>query len=215
MRAFHGVFPYLVSPIDRDGRVKEAVLARLVDDLIAAGVHGLTPLGSTGEFAYLDRDQRAAVVRTHRGSLARHHPPHRLRRLTEPRGAGGAGAHRRASPVAPSSAATAAAPRSTTAGRPGPFLWRVLAFLHGDDAVAPHSAHIISAHDPCSIEDLAVAETAIAEARAALRTARHSIVLVTARLAAVGARCWPRSQPRPASACCRSTRATSAASPRS
>ena len=64
MRAFHGVFPYLVSPIDRDGRVKEAVLARLVDDLIAAGVHGLTPLGSTGEFAYLDRDQRAAVVRT-------------------------------------------------------------------------------------------------------------------------------------------------------
>ena len=64
MRAFHGVFPYLVSPIDRDGRVKEVVLARLVDDLIAAGVHGLTPLGSTGEFAYLDRDQRAAVVRT-------------------------------------------------------------------------------------------------------------------------------------------------------
>ena len=64
MRAFQGVFPYLVSPIDRDGCVKEAVLARLVDDLIAAGVHGLTPLGSTGEFAYLDRDQRAAVVRT-------------------------------------------------------------------------------------------------------------------------------------------------------
>ena len=64
MHPFHGVFPYLVSPIDGDGRVKEAVLARLVDDLIKAGVHGLTPLGSTGEFAYLDRDQRAAVVRT-------------------------------------------------------------------------------------------------------------------------------------------------------
>ena len=59
---FKGVFPYLVSPIDERGRVKEAVLARLVDDLIGAGVHGLTPLGSTGEFAYLNRDQRRRMV---------------------------------------------------------------------------------------------------------------------------------------------------------
>src|SRR5215469_1787189 len=63
MLPFHGVFPYLVSPIDHDGRVKTDVLVRLVDDLIAAGVHGLTPLGSTGEFAYLDREQRTAVVK--------------------------------------------------------------------------------------------------------------------------------------------------------
>jgi len=62
MKTFHGVFPYLVSPLDERGRVNTAVLARLCNDLIAAGVHGLTPLGSTGEFAYLDRDQRAAVV---------------------------------------------------------------------------------------------------------------------------------------------------------
>jgi len=59
---FRGVFPYLVSPIDERGRVKDAVLARLVDDLIGAGVHGLTPLGSTGEFAYLNREQRHRVV---------------------------------------------------------------------------------------------------------------------------------------------------------
>src|SRR5580704_17931522 len=64
MPSFHGVFPYLVSPVDSTGRVKTDVLARLADDLIAAGVHGLTPLGSTGEFAYLDREQRAAVVKT-------------------------------------------------------------------------------------------------------------------------------------------------------
>jgi 4-hydroxy-tetrahydrodipicolinate synthase len=42
--------------------VKTEVLARLASDLIDAGVHGLTPLGSTGEFAYLDREQRSAVV---------------------------------------------------------------------------------------------------------------------------------------------------------
>ncbi|HXX51281.1 MAG TPA: dihydrodipicolinate synthase family protein [Xanthobacteraceae bacterium] len=60
---FHGVFPYLVSPVDAAGRVKSAVLGRLVEELIAAGVHGLTPLGSTGEFAYLGNVQRADVVR--------------------------------------------------------------------------------------------------------------------------------------------------------
>ena len=59
---FHGVFPYLVSPIDSSGAVKSDVLARLCDDLIKAGVHGLTPLGSTGEFAYLNWAQRRRVV---------------------------------------------------------------------------------------------------------------------------------------------------------
>ena len=63
MADFHGVFPYLVSPIDASGRILTDVLARLADDLIAAGVHGLTPLGSTGEFAYLDRAQRSAIVK--------------------------------------------------------------------------------------------------------------------------------------------------------
>jgi 4-hydroxy-tetrahydrodipicolinate synthase len=61
---FHGVFPYLVSPVDADGRVRTEVLAKLCDDLVKAGVHGLTPLGSTGEFAYLNQAQRAAVVQT-------------------------------------------------------------------------------------------------------------------------------------------------------
>jgi 4-hydroxy-tetrahydrodipicolinate synthase len=62
MTDFHGVFPYLVSPIDAQGRIKTDVLGRLCADLIKAGVHGLTPLGSTGEFAYLTRAQREAVV---------------------------------------------------------------------------------------------------------------------------------------------------------
>ena len=62
MTDFHGVFPYLVSPIDAQGRILTDVLGRLASDLIKAGVHGLTPLGSTGEFAYLSREQRAAVV---------------------------------------------------------------------------------------------------------------------------------------------------------
>ena len=59
---FHGVFPYLVSPIDYSGEVKADVLQQLCDDLIKAGVHGLTPLGSTGEFAYLSWPQRRRIV---------------------------------------------------------------------------------------------------------------------------------------------------------
>ncbi len=64
MTDFHGVFPYLVSPVDASGQIRGEVLGRLCDDLIKSGVHGLTPLGSTDEFAYLNSAQRAAVVQT-------------------------------------------------------------------------------------------------------------------------------------------------------
>ncbi len=61
---FAGIFPYLVSPIDEaSGRVREGVLRDLVEHLIEQGVHGLSPLGSTGEFAYLSFEQRTEIVR--------------------------------------------------------------------------------------------------------------------------------------------------------
>jgi 4-hydroxy-tetrahydrodipicolinate synthase len=62
MADFHGVFPYLVSPLDGNGNIRTDVLGKLCDDLIKSGVHGLTPLGSTGEFAYLNQTQRTSVV---------------------------------------------------------------------------------------------------------------------------------------------------------
>ncbi|MAN76994.1 MAG: dihydrodipicolinate synthase family protein [Rhizobiales bacterium] len=64
MSALRGVFPYLVSPIASDGTVMGKVLSDLVDHLVDAGVHGLTSLGSTGEFAYLSNAQRYEVVET-------------------------------------------------------------------------------------------------------------------------------------------------------
>lgn len=57
-----GVWPYLVSPIGDDGAVLDDVLGRLVEHLIEAGVHGLAPLGSTGEFAYLSWPQKRRIV---------------------------------------------------------------------------------------------------------------------------------------------------------
>lgn len=63
MDELRGVFPYLPSPITSDGRVDGKGIRSLVDHLVAAKVHGLVPLGSTGEFAYLDDAQKADVIR--------------------------------------------------------------------------------------------------------------------------------------------------------
>ncbi len=59
---FAGIFPYLVTPLDNSGRLREEVLVELVDHLIRKGVHGLTPLGSTGEGAYLDWPTKRRIV---------------------------------------------------------------------------------------------------------------------------------------------------------
>jgi len=59
---FKGIFPYLVTPIDRYGNLKEDVLCDLVNHLITKGVHGLTPLGSTGEGAYFPWEVKKRVV---------------------------------------------------------------------------------------------------------------------------------------------------------
>lgn len=64
MQEFHGIIPYLVSPVDSaTGQVREVALRRLVEELIHQGVHGLSPLGSTGEAVYLSFEQRLEIVR--------------------------------------------------------------------------------------------------------------------------------------------------------
>lgn len=65
-----GVIPYLPSPVDDTGGIDRAALRRLTLHLIDSGVHGLAPLGSTGEFAYLDLARREAVVETVVGATA-------------------------------------------------------------------------------------------------------------------------------------------------
>jgi 4-hydroxy-tetrahydrodipicolinate synthase len=62
-KPFRGIFPYLVSPVDARGRVRADALGRLVSHLVDSGVHGLSPLGSTGEFPYLTSSQRVEIVR--------------------------------------------------------------------------------------------------------------------------------------------------------
>jgi 4-hydroxy-tetrahydrodipicolinate synthase len=62
---FSGTFTVLVTPFTGDGaEVDLAALARLVEFQIAGGIDGLMPLGSTGEFLSISRDERTAIVRT-------------------------------------------------------------------------------------------------------------------------------------------------------
>ncbi len=57
-----GVIPALATPLTRDGGVDEAGVGRLVDHVLAGGVTGLLPLGSTGECSSLDEGSRRAVL---------------------------------------------------------------------------------------------------------------------------------------------------------
>jgi len=61
-KEFSGIFPYLVTPLDESGNLKEDVLRDLVNHLISKGVHGLTPLGSTGEGAYFPWELKKRVI---------------------------------------------------------------------------------------------------------------------------------------------------------
>jgi len=58
---FRGVFPALITPF-RDGQVDEDAFVRLVRRQIAGGVHGLVPVGTTGESATLSHDEHRRVV---------------------------------------------------------------------------------------------------------------------------------------------------------
>lgn len=63
MKEFKGIFPYLISAVNEDGSVREEAMRQLVEYLIGCGVHGLVALGSTGEFFYLNFEQRKEIVR--------------------------------------------------------------------------------------------------------------------------------------------------------
>src|ERR671935_2997415 len=60
---FHGVLPALITPLTDDGRAIDAdALAAIVERLVGAGVGGLVPGGSTGEFTTLTNAERRRLV---------------------------------------------------------------------------------------------------------------------------------------------------------
>ena len=61
---FHGVFAALVTPMKVNEEIDYAKLGAFTDHLIRQGIHGLIPLGSTGEYYALSADERERVIRT-------------------------------------------------------------------------------------------------------------------------------------------------------
>jgi 4-hydroxy-tetrahydrodipicolinate synthase len=60
---FHGVLPALITPFTDDGDAIETdALTAIVDRLVAAGVGGLVPGGSTGEFTTMTNAERRELV---------------------------------------------------------------------------------------------------------------------------------------------------------
>ena len=75
MKAFRGTYTVLITPLTEDGkRVDVPALRKLVNWQIEQGIHGLIPLGSTGEFLSLTDEERHLVIETCVGTAAKRVP---------------------------------------------------------------------------------------------------------------------------------------------
>ncbi|HZK11290.1 MAG TPA: dihydrodipicolinate synthase family protein, partial [Atribacterota bacterium] len=59
-----GIIPPMVTPLDKEENVDKKAIGRVVNHLIKGGVHGLFPLGSTGEWYGLDFNQKREILET-------------------------------------------------------------------------------------------------------------------------------------------------------
>jgi len=64
MKTFRGTYTVMITPFDEAGELDLPALRRFVDWQIEQGIHGLIPLGSTGEFLSLSDAEQEAVAET-------------------------------------------------------------------------------------------------------------------------------------------------------
>ena len=62
MSKFEGVYPAMVTPLNKNLEIDENGLRYEVDFLIGSHVHGLVAMGSSGEFPYLTVDEKKRVI---------------------------------------------------------------------------------------------------------------------------------------------------------
>ena len=63
-RLFHGLCAFPMSPANAEGHVDASALGKIIDRLVGAEVDTIGLLGSTGIYAYLNRDERRRAIRT-------------------------------------------------------------------------------------------------------------------------------------------------------
>lgn len=72
---FYGIIAYPVTPFKHNGEVLDtALLAVLIEQLIASGAQAIAPLGSTGESAYLSESEWQTVAEVSLQQVARRVP---------------------------------------------------------------------------------------------------------------------------------------------
>lgn len=57
-----GIIPPIITPLTDDGQVNEKVLRQLINHFIDSGVHGLFPLGTTGEFYAFSNEEYRRIL---------------------------------------------------------------------------------------------------------------------------------------------------------
>ncbi|MGI4745482.1 MAG: dihydrodipicolinate synthase family protein [Janthinobacterium lividum] len=61
---FHGLCAFPMTPANAEGHVDTSTLGKIIDRLVEVEVDSIGLLGSTGIYAYLNRDERRGAVRT-------------------------------------------------------------------------------------------------------------------------------------------------------
>lgn len=64
MNLIKGIIPALVSPVDRQGKINKNSVRKLVNYTLKGGVHGLFPVGSTGEAYALSFEEKRDLIET-------------------------------------------------------------------------------------------------------------------------------------------------------
>ena len=57
-----GIIPPMVTPLDKNENIDKKGIEKIINHLISGGVHGLFPLGSTGEWYGLDFNQKREIL---------------------------------------------------------------------------------------------------------------------------------------------------------
>src|SRR3989442_9820571 len=64
MKKLEGIIAPMATALTREEKIDEKTTRTLVDFLVDGGIHGLFPLGTSGEFALFDREERKKVIET-------------------------------------------------------------------------------------------------------------------------------------------------------
>lgn len=58
----HGIIPPIITPFTSDGKFNEPVFRQMINHLIEEGVHGIFPLGTTGEFYAITNEEARRIL---------------------------------------------------------------------------------------------------------------------------------------------------------